>query len=255
MTPTARDIVTTVLACGTALAIANAQSTPAPEPAGTDDQPTAIDGENAQQDPPAADPDPAPEPELPGLDDLLGIEGASDEPTDDPNRDDLERVLTGAEVGDAFQQAVSMMGDVAGRLETRSDTSLTTQRLQEDIVRRLDQLIESIKQNQSESSSSSSSSSSSQQQQQGQQPNQPQQQQQSGQSGEGEGGESTDAPAMQEGALRPGLDPATAGWGALPPRVRDMLSQGRADPFSRVYQRLTEEYYRRLAEESSGGDR
>ena len=38
-------------------------------------------------------------------------------------------------------------------------------------------------------------------------------------------------------------------WGNLPPRVRDELQQGLSEPFSSIYERLTEQYYQRLAEE------
>ena len=37
-------------------------------------------------------------------------------------------------------------------------------------------------------------------------------------------------------------------WGGLPRRIRDMLMQGRREAFSSVYEQMTREYYRRLAE-------
>jgi len=40
-------------------------------------------------------------------------------------------------------------------------------------------------------------------------------------------------------------------WGTLPPRIRDLVQQGRRDRVSSLYLRLTEEYYRRMAEEAS----
>jgi hypothetical protein len=40
-------------------------------------------------------------------------------------------------------------------------------------------------------------------------------------------------------------------WGSLPQRVRDMLLQGRNEKFSSLYEKLTGEYYRRLAEGDS----
>ncbi len=64
----------------------------------------------------------------------------------------------------------------------------------------------------------------------------------------GKDGTSTTPPARRDGALRPGLDAARAAWGSLPERLRDMLLQGSGEKFSTTYERLTEEYYRRLAE-------
>ena len=47
------------------------------------------------------------------------------------------------------------------------------------------------------------------------------------------------------------IDETRIEWGNLPPRVRDQLLQGRSDKYSSHYERLTREYYRRLAEEGS----
>ena len=41
-----------------------------------------------------------------------------------------------------------------------------------------------------------------------------------------------------------------AAWGALPDRLRGALLQGVADQYSALYERLTERYYQRLAEEA-----
>jgi hypothetical protein len=45
------------------------------------------------------------------------------------------------------------------------------------------------------------------------------------------------------------FDESRAEWGRLPPRVREAVRQGFRDPMSAAYRRLTQEYYRRLAEE------
>jgi hypothetical protein len=45
------------------------------------------------------------------------------------------------------------------------------------------------------------------------------------------------------------FDESRVEWGQLPPRVRDAVRQGVRDPMSAAYRRLTQEYYRRLAEE------
>jgi hypothetical protein len=219
---------------------------------------------------PAAD---APEPEdsgadeqaqdaepLPGLDDLLGLpeQEAADEEgaarraetpdAESPDDAELERKLTGEAGRQALEEAVGLMGDVASRINV--DTGLTTQRLQEDILRKLDMVIDAAEQQQQQQSSSSSSSSSSSQQQSAQQ-SQPQQstaQQRRGQRGQ-QSGESM-PPDLQGVETRTDLVADTAAWGSLPQRVREELRQGISERFSTVYQRFTEDYYRRLAEES-----
>ena len=47
------------------------------------------------------------------------------------------------------------------------------------------------------------------------------------------------------------LDGSGSEWGNLPPRIRDLLRQGKQDEYSTIYERLTAEYYRRLAEDSN----
>lgn len=188
---------------------------------------------------------------LESLDELLGLEseGSSEEERSelpDAAKAELERELTQQEAAQAFEQAAALMGDSATRLGELSDTGLATQRLQEDILRKLDQVIEAAKNNQQQSQSSSSSSS-----QQQQQPSQPQQQQQQqqGQTSDGENQQENTPPGRRDGQLNPEIDSARAAWGALPERVRDALFQGRSDRYSSLYERLTEAYYRRLAEE------
>ncbi|MCC6323096.1 MAG: hypothetical protein IT438_16860 [Phycisphaerales bacterium] len=225
----------------------------------------------AQPEPRPAEPKPtAPPPStIPSLDDLLGTKpdkpapkpatltnenpAPADAPPDDtdPDRAGLDRLLTGAEIGDAFSEAITLMGDAAKRLEDSRDTGIKTQRVQEDVVRRLDQLLASLQRQQSSSSSSSSSSQSQQDQQQGKsQPNQRKPgSKQTQQSQSGDGNQQHDGPPKQEGALKPALDSARAAWGSLPARIRDMLLQGSEDPFSATYKSMTEAYYRKLAEE------
>jgi hypothetical protein len=45
------------------------------------------------------------------------------------------------------------------------------------------------------------------------------------------------------------MESVREGWGGLPPRLRDELSEGLGEEFSPVYESLTESYYRRLAEQ------
>lgn len=195
--------------------------------------------------------------ELPSLDDALGLpptkpseEAAS--PADgavDPDRAELERKLSADEAAEAFVEAVRQMSETADRIERIRDTGLVTQRLQQDIIRKLEILIKSAEQQQSQSSSSSSSSQQQQQQQQGQQANQPQQQQSQPADGQqdpgaGEGGGN---PAFAQGE-REQLNAARAAWGALPDRLRETFLDGMDDYYSKMYESMTESYYRKAAE-------
>lgn len=188
--------------------------------------------------------------DLPSLDDMLGIE--TEERPDDvdedlPHRSALERALSDAEVSDVFLQAVTEMRDVADLLDAER-AGAQAQRLQQDILLKLDQLIEQAKQQQQQQSSSSSSSSSS-----SQSPtkNQQRAQQQAQQRSQSQSSDSSDAspPGRRDGPLNDMLEGSSAAWGALPQRVREALMQGSSDRFSSLYESLTESYFRRLAEE------
>lgn len=198
----------------------------------------------------------------PSLDDLLGIprdeRPADSRPIDDPGMIDpleadpdraaLERALTATEASQMFRQAVRQMGDVADLLQVAGDPGVTTQRIQEEILRKLDTLIKAAEQ---QSSSSSSSQGSQQQQQQSKQQQAAAQPQPADGSQQQQGDNQMEGtpPGGQEGALADVLDAARAAWGSLPDRVRDTLFEVRSDQFSSMYRALTEEYYRRLAEE------
>lgn len=236
------------LAIAGASAAVRAQADPAPAPPAA--QPPATP-EPAPQEPASVvltDPE-----ALPGLDDLLGLGGegngnrpAGPAPPVDPARAALDRELAGQQAAEAFERAVAMMGEVADRLQVARDTGLSTQRLQEQIIRDLDVLIAQAEQNQQQQQGSAQSSSSDQQQQ--QQPTQ--QQGQSQQVGPGDNRNEAMPPGRREGALRPEENPELASWGTLPERVREALFQGAADRFSAVYRSMTEAYYKRLAEEA-----
>ena len=187
---------------------------------------------------------------MPSLDELLGLPGVREErPGEDPTKTDLDRLLSGAEIGNAFNQAVTLMGDVAKRMQDAGDAGLTTQRMQETILRRLDQLISSLEQQQQQQQQSSSQQQQ-QQQRQSQQRVPSQQQAEANEEQKGDNTGQTNLPDRRDGALRPALDGARASWGNLPERVREMLVQGSTDRFSSMYDAMTQSYYRRLAEES-----
>ncbi|MCA9293584.1 MAG: hypothetical protein KDA20_07205 [Phycisphaerales bacterium] len=207
-----------------------------------------------------AQPEEASEPTLDDLDALLGIKPAEGEDgaaePDEAAREriektELERALTGQEVRDQLVQAIQQMQETADRLAALQDTGAATQRLQQEVIMKLEQLIKEV-----EDQSKSSSSSSQQQQQQGQQNQQSQSQQQ--QSDQAQGTESQQAqgsermpPPREREQLRSILDASSAAWGNLPAHYRDGLQQARDQYVSELYQRLTEAYYRKLAEEGS----
>jgi hypothetical protein len=191
-------------------------------------------------------------------DDAVEAPGNSEQVAVDEARRELDKQLSEAEVADAFAQAVEKMGVAAEMLDVKFDASLTTQRVQEDIIAKLKQLLDQARRNQSQSSSSSSSSSQQQRQQQQQQQNPGQRQQQQNQDQNSQRNPNPadnrgeiDPPGMQEGDVNTVMEETRSEWGNLPQRLRDQLIQGRKDKFSSLYERLTSEYYRRLAEENS----
>lgn len=185
---------------------------------------------------------------LPSLDELLGLEEESKpEAAADAADADLDRQLAQAKpIADEFLEAVGLMRESAGRLSGRADTGVVTQRLQEDILRRLDELIQRAGE---QSSSSSSSQSQSQSQQQQQQPSQ--QRRTENQQASGEPQDNPDGPPGEEARLGAQAVLDGARWGNLPARLREALLQGSSDSYSSLYRSMTETYYKRLAEEAS----
>jgi hypothetical protein len=194
------------------------------------------------------------QPHEPTLDELLGLPnakpaepkpGAIDAKPEsiDRAKAELDRQLSPTEVSESFEQAVQLMGQTAQRLDTSHDAGLDTQRMQEDIIRKLDVIIDQAKKQQSKSKSKKPKPDSSQQQQQ-------QQQQQSSQQNKTNDPKKGGGPELQNGATHatPG---GTAVWGNLPDRVRNALVEGQTDSFSSMYKTLTQKYYERLAREPS----
>jgi hypothetical protein len=196
---------------------------------------------------------------IPGLDELLGLEPVDDrrvgpDALPSPAVAELERRLTGEEAAEELDRAVRLMGDAAARLASNpGDTGITTQRLQEEIVRKLQAVIDSARENESDSNSSSSSSSQQQQQagQQQQQGSEASAERSSQASGEAE----STPPTLGEGELSPESIADSARWGALPERLRGALLQGFNERFSSLYEQMTRRYYERLAETAREDDR
>lgn len=233
---------------------------PVPDPSVQPTQPAPQPPKPGSTPPPSPAQAPPPRP-LPTLDEALGIAKPSEKPKDQPPAidaapstpplpSDLERALGGEAQENELQRAVALMERSAHRLESASDTSLETQRVQEETVRLLDALIKkSGKKQQQQSSSQQKQQDQSEQQQ---QPNQSQQSQ--SEQRQQAGSDPSNDPergGTKNAQLRPAIDAARAAWGNLPQRVRQLLMQGSGDSFSKEYQRLTEEYYKRLGEGSN----
>lgn len=206
---------------------------------------------------PAADP--------PSLDDLLDLEpetGDADADVAESDRRALDAALAEQEPSQAFRAAIEDMLVSTELLGRRQSTGLGTQRLQQRIVDRLQTLIDAAARQQQQQQQSSSSSSQQQQQQQdpGKRSEQEQQQDGQGQQQEQQGGERQDGtdgqsaqpPSPRSADLQGTLEGSGVEWGNLPPRMRDLVTQGLRDRVSEVYRSLTEAYYKRMAEE---GDR
>lgn len=193
---------------------------------------------------------------IPSLDELLGVppETAShrkpavtESETAAPKVDDaLERALSPGESKELFEETVDLMSRTAARLERDQDAGAETQRQQEDILRKLDKLIDDAQKQQQQQQSNGNSSS------RDPKPNESSQQQQQQKSQQAQrsrnSSENVAPPGRQDGSGRNAAS-GTASWGGLPPHVRDALMQGFSDSFSSMYKQMTEEYYKRLAEE------
>lgn len=206
------------------------------------------------------------------LDDLLGVpagaEGKSPaESAEDAARREqekrLERSLNEASMQDLVQRAMDGMKTAAERLADAKDPGLGTQRVQEDVVRTLDRLLEEAQKRQGKKSSSSKSGSkkkqSSKQDDGKQDPSEQNGQQQrqnsrsaNNQSNAADPGDGEKSDTRDDGVAESSeLEETRMEWGQLPERVRELVLQGRRDRVSTIYERLTREYYRRLAEEAS----
>ncbi|MCC6581623.1 MAG: hypothetical protein IT440_14420 [Phycisphaeraceae bacterium] len=205
--------------------------------------------------------------QTPTLDELLNL--PTSKPATQPAKTQAEsdHASSAQQASDAFEQAVTEMRQAADKLGQHRDAGLSTQRLQEQILARLDQVIAAARRQQSQPSSSSSGSSSSSSSsssstddaaknnatQRGDPSAAKTAAQASGQSPAGLGdnrGQIPNPDSAQQGDAAGGVRNDAASWGNLPPRLRDQLQQGQEERFSPVYQELTEAYYRRLAEQS-----
>lgn len=205
----------------------------------------------------------------PSLDEALGIGGAASPPAGQGQDEDLGRSLDGAKPRDILASAIEDMRKSARMLES-NDVGIGTRRVQESVVRKLDELIASAQRMKDQQQGQSQGSQ--QKQQAGSRPQGGQRDNEGSPEGQREQGQPRGGqdPRRQEGNRRrpdgdananeppQAADPTTvdaqfdesrAEWGRLPPRVREAVRQGLRDPVSAAYRRLTQDYYRRLAEE------
>ena len=206
---------------------------------------------------PPANPKP---PEGGSLDDLLGIEGQTegdsggDSAAVEQAKKRLDRKLDEKELEGVLKQALDYMKFSSERIASHRDVGIDVQRAQQEAIDRLDILIEQAKKRRKSSSSSSSSSSQSrpQGQDQSQGSPQPSQPTDGSQRQDGTDGQATEPPPPEDGSAADRLlEESGEEWGRLPQRVRDLIRQGSRDRISTVYRRLTEEYYRRMAEDAA----
>ena len=189
----------------------------------------------------------------PSLDELLGLDGDPDnaaEQAERQNQEELERRLSDVELGDVFEVALAKMEISADLLDGDLDSGLGTQRVQQDILARLDQLIDLAKQMSQQQMSSGGGGSGQSRPKPG---TEPQQNQAGGQRSESGGreGQAVEPPPGQEGDINTIIEETGSEWGHLPERLREMLDQAQNSHISALYRTLTEQYYKRLAEEGS----
>jgi hypothetical protein len=200
------------------------------------------------------------------LDDLLGVPqgetggGSAEDAARREQEKRLEKSLDESSMSDLVQRALEGMKTASDRLSDAKDPGLGTQRVQEDVVKTLDRLLQEAQRRQSKSSSSSKSSGKRDHKQDPSEQNgqQQKQQQQKKPSKSSQTSSSSDSNNdSREGtrddavAQTQELNESRIEWGRLPERVRELVLQGRRDRVSTIYERLTREYYRRLAEEAS----
>lgn len=211
---------------------------------GQADQPTLDDMLNLT-------PEEAPPGYIESTDQLNPIDPTTTDTQDDLN-DEVERALSASDAADAFEQAVNEMEDVSRQLGRAFDPGIETQRAQESILRKLDQVIQAAKDQ--ASSGGGSSSGKPRDQDQGSKDLAPQQAgagdqpAQTGGAQASTGAAGTGTPITPETEDSP-IEQLRKEWGVLPPRVREELSDGLRERFSPLYRSMTEAYYKALAEQ------
>ena len=185
----------------------------------------------------------------PSLDEALGLGDGGKQSDTTTDASELQRSLDGAKPRDILNSAIDDMKHSAQLLDA-NDSGISTRRVQESVVRKLDELIataQRMKQQQSQQGQESQGQS-------GKGKNQGKDQGakdgKDGQDGKDGDATSNEPPEQADPTMNNAqFDEARAEWGRLPPRVREAVRQGLRDPMSAAYRQLTQDYYRRLAEE------
>jgi len=202
------------------------------------------------------------------LDELLGIESGAGQGDAASERRDrkLDRALKEADLDDLATITAESISLVDSLIGDRKDIGIDTQRAQVEALANLDALLDAATrfQRQQQASSSSSRASSSRNKssseesrpgaskdgaaEQASASTQKRTDAKRDQPGR-DAGDSAEPPPPEDAALAGGaLEEGRSEWGALPTRVREIMSQARRDRVSALYQEATEAYYRRLAE-------
>jgi hypothetical protein len=186
-----------------------------------------------------------PDSDLPTVDEVLKV------PRRTPTKPDgkaIDRPVEEEASTEPFEQAVEGMRQAATRLSGEQDAGIETQRIQEQVVKRLDMLLSQMrKQQMQQRSKARQQDTGSQQQSQSQQ-----RQEQSAQAAVNESDPNAakrQQPKTEQLADQPYQEQMVE-WGKLPERLRQALHNVNPDQYSSLYRDLTERYYRRLAEES-----
>ena len=208
------------------------------------------------------EPDPAPA-QLPAD---PAADPATDEPSPPAGDPATDPAAPNEAAGQPIADAAAQMEQAALRLDISADAGLVTQRLQEDVLARLDQLITEAINNAAppppggsgQGSGSGKPDNGDAQPGQGQgNEGAPGEESQGGKPSAGAGASASAggfSPGQVQGASGPEARPLRelrTEWGTLPPRLRDELSNGLDEPFSPVYRRQTEAFYRRLAQDAA----
>ena len=229
---------------------------------------------------PTKSPDNSTTPPPKTLDELLGITGAGGEKAAQTQRkDNLERGLNEESLNDLAEAAMQDMKLAEKLVSQDHDTGIGTQRVQAQALSRLDALIDAAVKFE-KSSSKKSSKNKSQKDKSNSKPESGSQKNPDGEKtgdddskndgnkksesnpgGEknkesernknGESGDNVQPPDFMDAELQPdsALDEGRSEWGRLPQRIREIMSQSRRDRISALYQKATEAYYRRMAED------
>ncbi|HKQ47324.1 MAG TPA: hypothetical protein VJZ71_04550 [Phycisphaerae bacterium] len=168
--------------------------------------------------------------------------------------EELVRRLLGGQssVVDAVEKTITAMDDAAEGLRDRLDTGEKTQRVQVQVLEGIDQLIAEARKNRAASRDRSSTVRRRQARPGGRSsPGTP------AKSGEGKAPAAVSRPADPQDAARRGRKGGDAdktdlsrGWGYLPQRDREEISQGFDEQFPEKYRERILEYYRSLADEA-----